>query len=284
MADTGTCTKTVTTCKAGHFCPTTDTTSVSCIPCTEDMKFGQGCYCEDNTVTTNCKVCNGTSCQTCLPGSFLSGNMCQKCLKGCGQCTDSNTCQKCADGYKLDNNECDRICSKNEDCQDDASTFCEISLKSCVPCGNKCLICSSGIFCNACDGSSHVTTIDGKCTPNCENLADGNYCKDGASKPCAEGLDSACKCQFARNCASCDTTSNGCETCLPNIIKGEDGTCRDCAPGFQPIGNMCWPEQQGSGGNKIGTGAIVGIVVGVLVVVGAIGGGLAYYFIRKAKK
>eukprot|EP00702_Spironucleus_salmonicida_P000320 EST41611.1 Cysteine-rich protein [Spironucleus salmonicida] len=59
MTDTGTCTIRITNCKADHFCPSTDNISVPCKPCTEDMKFGQGCYCEYNTETTNCKTCSG---------------------------------------------------------------------------------------------------------------------------------------------------------------------------------------------------------------------------------
>ncbi|KAH0569715.1 Cysteine-rich membrane protein 1 [Spironucleus salmonicida] len=284
MAATGTCTRTDVTCKAGNFCPATDTASVSCIPCTADMKFGQGCYCEDNSVITNCKVCTGTSCSKCLPGAFLNNNFCDSCAKGCGECTAFSSCQKCADGFTMEGGTCVRICNTNDDCKDQGSTFCQISLKRCVKCGDKCDICSSATFCNACDGSTHITTIHGTCTVLCEGMADGNYCKDGVATVCAEGLDSACKCGFVQNCASCNTAKDACATCLPNVILGAGRTCTDCASGFKPIGNMCWPEQQGSGGNKIGTGAIVGIVVGVLVVVGAVGSGLAYYFIRKAKK
>ncbi|KAH0569705.1 Cysteine-rich membrane protein 1 [Spironucleus salmonicida] len=284
MSTTGTCSKGNTNCKSDHFCPTTDTASVICIPCTENMKFGQGCYCVDDTVITNCKTCSGDNCSKCLPGAFLSNNFCDSCAKGCSECTGANTCQKCADGFTMEGGTCVRICDNNQDCEDEALTFCQISSKRCVRCSAHCDICSSATFCNACDGSTHITTIHGTCTVLCMGMNDGNYCKDGSPTACAEGIDSACQCGVAGNCASCDTASNGCETCLPNVIKGNDGRCKDCAVGFKPIGNMCWPDQQGSEANKIGTGAIVGIVVGVLVVVGAVGGGLAYYFIRKGKK
>ncbi|KAH0569645.1 Cysteine-rich membrane protein 1 [Spironucleus salmonicida] len=284
MNSTGTCSKTNTTCKSGHFCPTTGTETVDCIPCEEEMKLGQGCYCKDDTVTTNCKTCTGEACTACLPGTFLNTNVCSRCRKGCVQCTASNSCQKCADGFIIEGTKCIRVCGSSEDCGDQVSTFCDISTKRCVPCGQNCTICSSATFCNACNGSTHVTTIHGTCTLLCNNLADGNYCKDGSPKPCAEGIDSACECEFASNCASCTTELNACETCLPNVVMGVAGTCNACAVGYKFIGDMCWAEQKSGGVNRIGTGAIVGIVVGVLVVVGAVGGGLAYYFIRKAKK
>ncbi|KAH0569601.1 Cysteine-rich membrane protein 1 [Spironucleus salmonicida] len=284
MDTTGTCTRTDTNCKAGHFCPTTGTAEVNCVSCSENMTFGQGCYCKDKDVTTNCKVCTGEACTTCLPGSFLNGNVCTKCSKGCGECTSLNACQNCAEGYTIQEDECVRICNSNKDCEDETSTYCEISINRCRKCSTDCTICESPDFCYACNGNTHVTTIAGQCGLNCEDLTDGNYCKYGTAMVCDEEINSACKCGVASNCASCNAELNACDTCLPNVVKGKDGACNACAVGYKFIGDMCWPEQQGTGTNKIGTGAIVGIVVGVLVVVGAVGGGLAYYFIRKAKK
>ncbi|KAH0569696.1 Cysteine-rich membrane protein 1 [Spironucleus salmonicida] len=284
MNPTGTCTKLNTNCKAGHFCPTSGMDTVNCIPCEQDMKFGQGCYCKDDMVITNCKTCSGDNCATCLPGSYLNGNICSRCSKGCAECSGADSCQKCADGFIMEGGECVRVCGSNKDCEDEVSKFCEISSKRCVKCADKCSICSSATFCNACDGSTHITTIHGTCTLLCEGMGNGNYCKDGSPTACVAGLDSACQCGVASNCASCNSSSNGCETCLPNVVKGDDGACSACAVGYKFIGDMCWADQQGSEANKIGTGAIVGIVVGVLAVVVAVGGGLAYYFIRKGKK
>ncbi|KAH0569712.1 Cysteine-rich membrane protein 2 [Spironucleus salmonicida] len=284
MDTTGTCTRTDTNCKAGHFCPTTDTVTVDCIPCTENMKFGQGCYCKDKDVTTNCKVCTGEACTTCLPGSFLNSNVCTKCSKGCGECTSLNTCQNCAEGYTMDENTCVRVCRSNEDCEDTGSTYCEIGISRCRECSPNCTICQSPDFCYACDGTTHITTISGQCTLNCDGLTDGNYCKHGQTTPCDEGIDSACQCGGASNCASCNTELTACATCLPNGIKADNGKCIMCATGFKLIGDMCWGEEKSGEANRMGTGAIVGIVVGVLVVVGAVGGGLAYYFIRKGNK
>ncbi|KAH0569413.1 Cysteine-rich membrane protein 1 [Spironucleus salmonicida] len=284
MTTTGTCTRTDTTCKAGHFCPTSGMDTVDCIPCELDMKFDQGCYCEDNSVTTNCKTCSGKNCTACLPGTFLNGNVCSKCQNGCAECTESNSCQKYTGGVTTENAKLGNVCYSNKDCEYEISTFCDITQKRCVRCSANCQVCSSATFCNGCQWDNYITTLKGTCTAMCSGLTNGNYCKDGVATPCGEGIDSNCKCGTSSNCASCNTAQNACETCLPNVLKGKDGACNICAPGFTYIGSRCWSEQQGSEANKIGSGAIVGIVISVLVVVGAVGGGLTYYFIRKGKK
>ncbi|KAH0569573.1 Cysteine-rich membrane protein 1 [Spironucleus salmonicida] len=350
MTNPGTCTIRITRCQEDHFCPATDYISVPCKPCTEDMKFGQGCYCEYNIVTTNCKTCSGGSCATCLPGSYLNGKVCSDCQKDCAECADSNSCQKCAVGFTMQDGKCVRVCNNNEDCKGQRSTFCDMSTKRCVKCADDCDICSSATVCNSCDWRTHITTIQGTCTPKCDDITDGNYCKEGVATPCAEGLDSACICRYATNCASCNSTLDKCKTCLTNAIITKGSSCRDCATGFKLIGGMCWsetpapepptpdpnipeppvpepptPEPSGPdpvtpepdvptppapvpgpvppsppvpvpvvptpsnpdpevNSQNLSSGAVTGIVIGVLLVVGAIGGGLAYYFIRKAKK
>ncbi|KAH0569412.1 Cysteine-rich membrane protein 1 [Spironucleus salmonicida] len=363
MADAGTCSNRYTNCKANHFCPAINHNTVACKPCTEDMEFGQGCYCKDNSVTTNCKTCSGKNCATCLLGTFLNGNICRQCSKGCGECTYFGSCDKCADGFTMEDNKCVKVCNSNKDCKYEISTFCDITQKRCVRCTDDCQICSSAIFCNACDGRTYVTTLKGTCTAMCSGLTNGNYCKDGVATPCGEGIDSKCKCGTASNCASCNTAQDACETCLPNVLKGKDGACNICAPGFTHIGGICQsdtpvpappnpdppgpdpvtpepdvptppapepvvptppapepvvptppapepvvptppapepdvptppapepvvptpsgPDQEVNRQNLSG-GAVAGIVIGVLLVVGAVGGGLTYYFVRRAKK
>eukprot|EP00702_Spironucleus_salmonicida_P000326 EST41617.1 Cysteine-rich membrane protein 1 [Spironucleus salmonicida] len=178
-----------------------------------------------------------------------------------------------------------------------------MSTKRCVKCADDCSVCSSATFCNVCNWGTHITTIDGRCTPKCDDITDGNYCKNGVATPCAEGIDSACECGLATNCASCNSTLDKCKTCLTNAIITKGGSCRDCATGFKLIGGMCWPETPAPephgpdpvvptpsdpnpevNRQNLSGGAVTGIVIGVLLVVGAVGGGLAYYFVRRGKK
>ncbi|KAH0569550.1 Cysteine-rich membrane protein 1 [Spironucleus salmonicida] len=284
MIFAGTCDSVNARCQAGFYCPATGSTEVTCLPCSDDIKLGQGCYCVDNTAITNCRACAEQKCSQCIPGSFLEKDKCTLCSKGCGKCTRPDSCEACAEGYTMENDTCVRVCNSLKGCQNEFSTFCDLTVNRCVKCESNCTICSSKTVCNFCNSSSHTTTIDGTCTTICNNLQDGQYCKNGAPTSCAEGLDSACKCGDAVNCASCNDANAACETCLPNIVKAKGGACTECTDGYEVRGRLCWPKQDAGQQNKIGGGAIAGIIIGVLVVAGAIGGGLAYYFIKKARK
>ncbi|KAH0576087.1 Cysteine-rich membrane protein 1 [Spironucleus salmonicida] len=284
MNDAGKCSRSSTGCKAGFYCPATSIMEVICLPCSGDIKLGQGCYCVDNTVNTHCRECTNNTCSRCITGSFLDGEKCTSCSEGCAKCKSPDSCEACAEGYIKENDTCVRVCNSLKDCEQELSTFCDLSVHRCVKCESKCLFCSSKTVCNACSIVSYTTTIDGRCTAFCNNLQDGQYCNDGSPTPCAKGLDSACKCGNALNCASCNEAKNDCDTCLPNTVNGKQGACTACTDGYEVRGRLCWPKQDADQQNKIGGGAIAGIIIGVLVVAGAVGGGLAYYFIKKARK
>ncbi|KAH0575908.1 Cysteine-rich membrane protein 1 [Spironucleus salmonicida] len=284
MSDAGKCSRSSTGCKAGFYCPATSITEVICLPCSGDIKLGQGCYCVDNTANPNCRECADKKCSQCIPGSFLENDMCTSCLKGCAKCKNPDSCEACAEGYIKENDTCVRVCNSLKDCEDEISTFCNLSVNRCEKCEQNCLLCSSKTVCNTCNPGAYTTTIDGRCIANCNSLQDGEYCKNGVATSCAKGLDSACKCGNAVNCASCNDNKTDCDTCLPNIVKAKGGTCTECTDGYEVRGRLCWPKQDTVQQNKIGGGAIAGIIIGVLVVAGAVGGGLAYYFIKKARK
>ncbi|KAH0574350.1 Cysteine-rich membrane protein 2 [Spironucleus salmonicida] len=286
MNDAGTCTRFNANCKKNHFCPAvdSDTASVPCLPCTDNMILGQGCYCVDFTAITNCKGCNEAVCTECLSGTYLSRNRCENCQKGCSKCTNANTCTECMKGYDLDTTTgvCSLICNNNKQCQDAKLGYCNVIDRKCVPCDLKCEICGSIELCYKCNIVDQITTISGTCTPYCNSLKHGQYCDNGVAKPCTNNITSQCFCSASANCATCSDDKSQCASCLQNSILSSPGKCDQCVKGFEKIGNMCWRSAAQSQ-NKIGGGAIAGIIIAIIILIGAVGGGLAYYFTKRAK-
>eukprot|EP00702_Spironucleus_salmonicida_P008275 EST49566.1 Cysteine-rich membrane protein 1 [Spironucleus salmonicida] len=149
---------------------------------------------------------------------------------------------------------------------------------------------------------------------------DGQYCNGSTATTCADDITSACKCQDVANCATCNDTDGGssCGACLKNL-KLDGGKCEVCKDGFEMLGKLCValetavepedpkppvePEKpnppinpdpsvkptdpeatEESKNTRLSSGAIVGIVLGVVAVAAVVGGGLAYYFVKKHKK
>ncbi|KAH0575917.1 Cysteine-rich membrane protein 2 [Spironucleus salmonicida] len=75
--------------------------------------------------------------------------------------------------------------------------------------------------------------------------------------------------------------TNKCLTCLPGYIFKDDN-CTDCAVAAEKVGDFCVIPRKEAG--NLSGGAVSGIMIAVLIVVGTVGGGLAYYFIKRANK
>ncbi|KAH0572540.1 Cysteine-rich membrane protein 1 [Spironucleus salmonicida] len=285
MAAVQTCSKDKPTCNIDQFCPALDSNQVPCLPCTDNIILGQGCYCKAGQVNVNCKECNGGTCARCLKGSYYSDSRCKLCPKGCIHCFQEQSCIQCADNYVLNalTQQCEMSCESNKDCQDINYRICNGQTKSCSACPPGCQLCSSVEICNACDSMNKTTTLGGLCTPKCDNLQDGQYCKKGVATICGEGIDSACKCGGSLNCATCTVDNKKCATCLPGIEKNLTDQCQTCSNGYEKLGDLCWKLEEVES-NKIGSGAIAGIVIGIVAVVGVVGCGVAYYLVRRAKK
>ncbi|KAH0572497.1 Cysteine-rich membrane protein 1 [Spironucleus salmonicida] len=285
MTDSGTCSMTQLNCKVGYYCPTESRNVVPCLPCSEDIKLGQGCYCKDNRPVRNCQECINGFCSKCLPGSFKTGPFCPNCQFGCGQCTDLNSCIKCADGFIMDeaSKECIVNCTNNKQCQDNSKGYCNIETSRCEECDSACYVCSSNKFCNACDPFEFVTSIDGRCMPQCSILNNGQYCNNGVAEKCVDGLISECLCNGFQNCASCSNDNSRCASCMQNLVLNNAGQCLDCAQGYVKVGRFCSPDGSSPSTNNMSGGAIAGIIIAVLVVIGAVIG-LIILLLRKNKK
>ncbi|KAH0572508.1 Cysteine-rich membrane protein 2 [Spironucleus salmonicida] len=275
MTDFGMCTKHEDTCKAGSYCPATDFEIVRCLPCTEHMTIGHGCYCNDNKLNQNCQECTGTICTKCILGSYIDNNVCKFCQDGCGKCSNGNTCEQCSEGFVLDEvtSKCTLICISNKECQHRLEGYCDTKTSRCVACDLSCNVCSSATFCNACDDNDFVTTINGTCVKDCFILKNGQYCDDGTPKECIQGVTSACQCNNKMNCATCKEDFSGCATCMPFLKMDSDGKCIQCVDGYEKIGIYCQPSEQPPSA-ILSTGIIVTIVVIVMIAAGLIGCGI----------
>ncbi|EFO61160.1 VSP [Giardia lamblia P15] len=126
---------------------------------------------------------------------------------------------------------------------DDVCEVCENSKKP-NKAGNACYACSP-------EGCSHCSA-DNRC----------EACADGGKRPSLDGAQ----------CITCDI--DRCTRC------SAEGVCGECEAGYAPKDGKCEP---GSTGPNLSTGAIAGISVAVVVVVGGLVGFLCWWFICRGK-
>ncbi|EFO63306.1 VSP [Giardia lamblia P15] len=249
------------TCEAGckpnasgcEKCELTVEGTTYCSKCKEAGQFPQNGVCSaaaGRAVT--CTSQGSGVCNTCANGLLHMNGGCYETAKFPGKsvCKEvapgGDTCQTEAPGYHLDNN-------------------------ALVVCSAGCKTCSSNTVCTAC--------MDG-------------YAKTGNS--CTKCAAGCATCQGAA--ATCDTCSTGYykskNACLLCTANNADNTitgvanCASCAP---PSGDkgpvLCYLMKDGGSTNKGGlsTGAIAGIVVAVVIVVGGLVGFLCWWFMCRGK-
>ena len=214
------------------------------------------CIDESNCVTTQnqffkiADLENGNKCVSC-------GDT-QGAVDGCDTCTyDSSakkvTCTKCSTNYlkTVDGaTTCEADCGAgffNNNKGGDSS-----NLKVCSPCAVNCLTCTDGTAdkCKSCTAGTHFLVA----------VADGTQGK----------------------CVSCGDTDAGvpnCAKCTAPSTAGQKPTCSACISSYKLEGGAC----VSTGGVNLSTGAIAGISVAAVVVVGGLVGFLCWWFICRGK-
>ncbi|KAE8304979.1 VSP [Giardia duodenalis] len=257
-----------------------------------------------------CAECNGNadaaSCTACYPGySLLYGSgTAGTCVKECtgafitncadGQCTanvgGAKYCAQCKDGYAP----IDGICTAVKTGRD--ASVCTAAGGKCTKCAGEYTLMSGGCY--------GVAKLPGKAVCTTANNGKCTMCAANNRAPVQE------KCpECSEGCAKCND-SNACTECLPGYYKGAGdkcfkctassgnnnqitgvANCVSCAP---PAGNAGGPvtcyiktdgDNTGGSVNKSGlsTGAIAGISVAVIVVVGGLVGFLCWWFVCRGK-
>ncbi|KAH0569725.1 Cysteine-rich membrane protein 1 [Spironucleus salmonicida] len=240
--------------------------------------------------TPNCASCEKGRCTTCTPGYHLSQGLCAPHQQSESPADKSDPTDLAP---SVD------TCSTNQECRKKGFGFCDGTSKTCKRCAKGCDTCTSFKFCAECNNriSKPTTLITGECAQRCGTYQQFVYCSISDTQQCNQNSTSQCNCRASQNCAECTDDSKSCKSCLKNMKRGKDGECSECADGLVKIGKICTkddvvpgevydptlPEPEDNSQNLSG-GEVAGILIGVLLVVGAVVGGLAYYFVRRAKK
>ena len=298
-----TCTK----CSTNNLSPLKNECMASC---------PAGTYDNSNVCTpchTSCSECTDdaeSSCTACYPGSVLSygsdstkGTCIPECtgkyLENCadGQCTasiaGSKYCSRCKSGFVPVDGLCVSATTR-------APTGCTPSNTDgvCTACTEAYFLQSGGCYkAGAFPGNAICTTAQSGACQTCTTT--GRAPNSGVCPSCPDG------------CANCKTNTNQCDTCYSGYYKSgskcfkrtadsnESGSaitgvkdCVSCAPPATPPGPVtCYVTQEPSVNptdpsvNKGGlsSGAIAGISVAVIAVVGGLVGFLCWWFVCRGK-
>ena len=259
------------TCTA---CETTTPTYLKTVDgvttCVPKSDCNNGFFVEENATPKKCTACNDNA--NCIACTGSSSNQCTRCkadgtkpyLKKEGE-TDAGSC--------VDITGCTTEALYYTDDTDTAES------------GKTCKKCSEGVAnCEQC-----TAPAQGKTKPACTKCSGDNYLKtvDGATTCVAKG---DCKDDYfpkednsnGHKCLSCGDETSGvpnCAKCTAPSQEGEKPACSECGSGYKLEGGACVP----TGGPNLSTGAIAGISVAAVVVVGGLVGFLCWWFLCRGK-
>ncbi|KAH0569943.1 Cysteine-rich membrane protein 1 [Spironucleus salmonicida] len=291
--------------------------TATCERCNPGYYLTRGSNCD--RCDRSCKTCTGsesTQCITCSDGNKLSGTFCFACTDGqtdACKCGDSINCMTCSSS---ETRKCALCLSPFAIDATGSCTECITGYfkenQQCKKCQLPCSTCSKGSgTCDTCEFPKTIT-IHHDCQDSCNIVVkDGEVCVKGSVRACGSVQQvTSCKCGNATNCLTCSSQSNVCGSCLPGF-KFSGQQCSDCTDKAEKIGFLCFlpappappspptppspsgpvdpsnpvsPPDPNVPDSNLSGGAVTGIVIGVLALVGVIGGGVAFYFIKKSKR
>ncbi|ESU39970.1 Variant-specific surface protein [Giardia duodenalis] len=236
---------------------------------------------------------NTDSCISCGDATGVQvGNNKYKGVLNCATCTapevgssseQTASCTACVDGY-FDPPTC--------------GTQCHINCKACSG-GNEASKCTSCKADNPYLKKTQSTSQVGECVA-ADTCAQGNtHYADANTDPktckaCAEGTFEGCKtCEKSTEgavaCKTCGSQKKirpdkkGCiDACPPDVSTEKNGVC-ECVEGYTPSDDKSRCEPFSTNKSSLSTGAIAGISVAVIVVVGGLVGFLCWWFICHKK-
>ncbi|ESU40084.1 Variant-specific surface protein, partial [Giardia duodenalis] len=197
---------------------------------------------------------NGNKCLACTDQSNGGTTDCATCEYNtatskikCTKCTDSNYLKTAADGTTTCVTECGNGYFKKDNGGSDGQ------IKVCSPCAANCLACADETAdkCTSCTADTYFLLA-----------ATGSQGK----------------------CVSCGDTTSGvpnCAKCTAPASTGGKPTCSECSDGYKLEGGKC--TSSSANRSALSTGAIAGISVAAVVVVGGLVGFLCWWFVCRGK-
>ncbi|KAH0576101.1 Cysteine-rich membrane protein 2 [Spironucleus salmonicida] len=251
-------------CKDHH-----DLVGGECVPseCNTNNLCGPTQFCDAKSTGSTCVNCmeGCDSCNTlevcsrCSTGYLKKDNRCLKCSQNCQQCSAADTCDECLDGYRFTtDDQCVKDqCTSIRGCPDGQQCEKLDSGNVCIQCPDLCKVCSDKDTCTECFGHARFNS-DRKCVQD--------FCNEMFR--CASG--SFCQSQIIGN--RCQQCPDYCLACDSEI------SCTQCKNKASLVDGACLPLI-----NKMSSGSIIGIAVGIIAVVGIVIGGVVYAVQMKKK-
>ena len=285
-ADTPTAAK-CTKCENGYFVE-----NAACTKCDESCLTCEGAgadKCKSCTPETHFLGATGDGPGKCVSCGDASGETwkgvdgCLKCRKSTSESTPA-TCTECqAERYFKDGSPASCVtaaaCNTGYFPNDNAD-----GKKKCLPCSDNnnggitnCAECS---LLPSASRSSTVLVTCTKCGSDKYLKADGSGCVE--SSGCTPSTEFAKKdSEKGNRCVPCGDATSGvpnCAKCSPPTTAGQKPVCSECTSSYKLEGEACVPA-----GTNLSTGAIAGISVAAVVVVGGLVGFLCWWFICRGK-